>query len=52
VPPRLQVVERIEHQCEPAEPLDAELGVFDVGMVGDDLDGAVEFLGDFFGNLA
>jgi len=51
VAPRLQVVERIEHEVEAAEPLDAELGVFDVCMMGDNLNCAVELLGDLLGDL-
>jgi hypothetical protein len=52
VPPRLQVVQRIEDYPEAAKPFDAELGVFDVGVMGDDLDCPVKLFGDFLGDLA
>lgn len=51
MPPRFQVVQRIEYDLELAEPFDAELGIFDVGMMGDDLDRPVELFGDFLRNL-
>jgi len=51
MPPCLQVVQRVEDYGESTEPLDVELGVFDVRMVGDDLDCLVEFLGDFLRDL-
>jgi hypothetical protein len=51
VPPRLQVVQRVEDYPEAAKPFDAELGVFDVGVMGDDLDCPVKLFGDFLGNL-
>ena len=51
VPPGIEVVEGVEDEGKAREPIDAELGVFDVGVVGDDLDRGVEFVGYFFGDL-
>jgi hypothetical protein len=51
VPPRLQVVQRVEDYPEATKPFDAELGLLDVGVMGDDLDCPVKLFGDFLGNL-
>ena len=51
MPPGIEVVEGVEDEGEAREPVDAELGVFDVGVVGDDLDRGVELVGRFFGDL-
>ena len=39
----VEVVERIEDEGEGLEPFDVELGVLDVGVVGVEGDGGVEF---------
>lgn len=51
MPPSIEVVEGIENDLEVAKPRNAELGVFDVGMVRDDLDVWIESLCRLFGNL-
>jgi len=48
---RIDIVQRVEYKCEALIPLDIELGVFDVGMVGFDLDIGVEFPGGFLCDL-
>ena len=45
----IEVVESVENDIELAEPSHVELRIFDVGVVGFELD--VELLGDFLRNL-
>ena len=47
----VEIVQGIEDEVEGLEPFNVELGVFDVGVVGGEGDGGVEFGGDFFGDL-
>lgn len=51
MPPRIQIVERIENNLEALKKLDFELGVFDVRMVGLELDARIELRRGFFRNL-
>jgi hypothetical protein len=52
MPPRIQVVERIEDNVEGLEPRDVELRVLDVVVVGLDLDVGVEPARRLFRNLS
>jgi hypothetical protein len=52
VPPRIQIVERIEDDVECLEPRDVELRVLDVVVVGLDLDVGVEPARRLFRNLS
>lgn len=47
----IEIVECVENDIELAEPFYVELCIFDVGMVGFELDVWVELLGDFLRNL-
>ena len=47
----VEVVEGIEDESEGLKPFYVELGVFDVGVVGGEGDGGVEFRGCFFCDL-
>ena len=47
----IEVVESVENDIELAEPSHVELRIFDVGVVGFELDVWVELLGDFLRNL-
>ena len=49
--PRVKVVQRIEYNRECLEPINVELWIFDVRMVGFDLDVRIEFFGGFLRNL-
>ena len=51
MPSRLEIVQRIEHNCEALEPLDIELGIFDVCVMRLDFDIGVEFASGIFCNL-
>jgi hypothetical protein len=51
MPPRIQVVERIEDDVECLEPRHVELHVLDVVVVGFDLDVGVELARRLFRNL-
>ena len=51
MPPSVQIVERVEDEVEALEPVDVELGIFDVGMMRFDLDVRVEFAGGLFRDL-
>lgn len=48
---RLQIIQRIENHCEPLEPGDIELGVFNVGMVSLEFDIWIEGMRRLFRNL-
>lgn len=50
--PRIQIVQRIENDCEGLEPVDIELRIFDIGVMRLDLDIRVEFAGGFFRDLS
>jgi hypothetical protein len=52
VPPRIEVIERIEDDVEGLEPRDIELRVLDVVVVGLDLDVGVEPARRLFRNLS
>jgi hypothetical protein len=41
--PGLKIIQRIKDHVEALEPLDIEVGVLDIGMVGLELDVRVEF---------
>ena len=51
VPPCIQVIQRVEDNIETAEPLQIELRVFDVCVVGRDVDRRIEFEGCLSGHL-
>lgn len=51
MPSSVEVVEGIEDDLEVAEPGYAELGIFDVGVMRDNLDVRIESLCRLFGNL-
>lgn len=51
MPPSVEIVEGIENDLEVTKPRNAELGVFDVGMMRDNLDVWIEPLCRLFGNL-
>lgn len=51
VAPCVQVVEGVKHHCESAKPLNAELSVLDIGMVGHDLDRGIELFRYFLRDL-
>jgi hypothetical protein len=51
MPPGFKVVKRIEDDSEGFEPVDVELGIFNVRVMGFELDVGVELLSDFFGYL-
>ena len=43
MPPRIEIVQRIEDECKGLKPVDIKLRVFDVGMVCLNRDVRVEF---------
>ena len=47
----IQIIERIEDEIESLEPIEIELGIFDVGMVCFKLDVRVKFPGRFLCDL-
>lgn len=47
----VEVVESVENNAKLLKPRNRELGILDVGMVGDNVDFGVEFSGSFFCNL-
>lgn len=47
----VDIVERIEDDIETCEPIDIELWIFDIGVVGLQLDMRVEFRGALLGDL-
>ena len=47
----VEIVQGIEDEVEGLEPLNVELGVFDVGVVSSEGDVGVEFGGGFFSDL-
>ena len=49
--PCVQIIQRIEDDVETLKPIDVELRVLDVGMVGFELDIRIEFGGAVFRNL-
>jgi hypothetical protein len=51
MPPRIQVVQRIEDDAELLEPCDVELSILDVGVFRYDVDVGVELSGRLFRNL-
>jgi hypothetical protein len=51
MPPCLEIVQGVKYELEAAKPSDIELGVFDIGMVGNNLDVRVELLRRFLRNL-
>lgn len=51
MPPRIQIVERIENNLEALKKFDVELGVFDVCVVGFELDARIELRRRLFRNL-
>lgn len=51
MPPRIQIVERIENNLEALKKFDVELGVFDVCVVGFELDARIELRRGLFRNL-
>lgn len=51
MPPSVEVVESVENDLEVTKPWNAELDVFDVGMMRDNLDVWIESLRRLFGNL-
>lgn len=51
MPPRIQIVERIENNLEALKKLDVELGIFYVRVVGLELDARIELRRSFFRNL-
>ena len=51
LPSRIEIVQGIEYEVEPLEPIYIEPRVFDVRVMGFELDVRVEFCGRFFGNL-
>lgn len=51
MPSRIEVVQSIENDLEVAKPGNAKLGVFNVGVVRNNLDVWVESLCRLFGNL-
>lgn len=48
MPPRIQVVQGVENDVERREPVDIELAVFDIRMVGCETGVRSELAGDFF----
>ena len=48
---RIEVVKRVEDECEALKPLYIELRIFDVGMVSLELDVRVELGGALLCNL-
>jgi hypothetical protein len=50
VAPRVHIIERVEDQVEPGEPLQIELFVFDIGMMGNQLDVGIELPSYLFRN--
>lgn len=48
---RIDIVERIEHDAEAFEKVDVESRIFDVRMIGFDVDVRVEFASCLFCNL-
>lgn len=51
MPPRIQIIERIENNPEALEKLDVELGVFDVCVICFELDARIELRRGLFRNL-
>lgn len=51
MPPRIQIVERIENNLEALKKFDVELGIFYVRVVGLELDARIELRRGFFRNL-
>ena len=51
VSPRLQIIQRIEHNIKTLKPIDVELGVFDIGMMRFERHVGVELCGRLFGDL-
>lgn len=51
MPPRIQIVERIENNVEALKKLDVKLGVFDICVVGFELDARIELRRGRFRNL-
>lgn len=47
----VQIIKRVEDNIERSEPVDVELGVFDVGMICFQLRIGAELLGDVLGYL-
>ena len=48
VSPCIEIIQRVEHHIEAFEPSDIELGIFDVGVVGFELNFGVELVGCLF----
>ena len=51
MPPRIQIIQRIENNIETLEPIDVELRVCDIGMMSFELDVGIEPCGALFRNL-
>lgn len=51
MPPRIQIVERIENNPEALKKLDVELEVFDVCVIGFELDARIKLRRGLFRNL-
>lgn len=51
MPSSIKVIESIENDLEVTEPRNAELGVFDVGVMRDNLNVRIEPLCSLLGNL-
>lgn len=51
MPPRIQIVQRIKNDLKALKKLDVELGVFNVCVVGFELDARIELRRGLFRNL-
>lgn len=51
IAPRVQIIQRIEHNVEAREPVDVELAILDVGMICFQLRARLKLVRHFFCNL-